>query len=381
MKKFITPPPPGIRQFLKGAVLIAFTAMLIVSCKKTNNVDVSNNTVSPVLNVKDGVIAFATASDFKAAMDYYHLKPIEVLQTDVKNLSGFTALIAKIPSQVNTVASTQAMVLEENPTPTEEELFYEDSLVQDPYVQSIMNDKREISIEGYILRVTEKGVFAYLPTQRINFETAYPTDQFNTNLAGKFTNDDINVQQDLQEIVPNTFLVFRQPIEVATPPVVSRPGGCNGTTLGSNLFGQISDCNDTIDNRRRIRYTTYSQNLGFYSSIGFKTRRQTRFLKVWWLAKAQNISCEGEGSYESKWPTTTLTTYTYNRLSTRRERLDNSKAESVMSWHTGQIGTKLGSNGPKPTFKLAQKYKYQKHTSDHTARNNNVNYSKRMIHN
>jgi len=172
-------------------------------------------------------------------------------------------------------------------------------------------------------------------------------------------------------------LVFRQPIEVATTPIVSRPGGCNGTTPGSNLFGQISDCNSDIDGRRRIRYTTYAQNLGFYSSVGFKTRRQTRFLGIWWLTNAQNISCEAEGNYESKCPTTTLRTYNYTRPVTRVNLTNEDKAEYVMSWNTGQLGIK----NPKPTFKLAQKYKYKIHTSDHTARNNNFDYSARMIHN
>ena len=115
-------------------------------------------------------------------------------------------------------------------------------------------------------------------------------------------------------IVPNTFLVFRQPIEVATTPIVSRPGGCNGTTPGSNLFGQISDCNSDIDGRRRIRYITYAQNLGFYSSVGFKTRRQTRFLGIWWGADAQQLTCIGDGIYESKWPTNFLTDYIYTRV-------------------------------------------------------------------
>jgi hypothetical protein len=94
---------------------------------------------------------------------------------------------------------------------------------------------------------------------------------------------------------------------------------------------------------------------------------------------AQNLSCVGEGVYESKFPTNTLTNYNYERNWTLVSIPNARKAEMVLTWNTGQIGVKFP--GPKPTFKTAVKYKYKVHTSDHTARNNNINYGKRMIHN
>jgi hypothetical protein len=336
------------------------------------------------LKVKDGVIAFDNAQQFTDLMKAAHSQPIENLQNRVKELSNFRSMIAVTPSDV---ARNGANFLArgDDETPPEEEIFYEDSLVQDPYVQTLINDKRELQIEGYIIRITEKGVFAYLPTMRTNFETAYATLQFDNAISARFTNDNSNTQVELQEVMPNIFLVWKGAVENSVSPTM-RPGGCNGTVLGGNLFGQISDCDDRIDNRRRIRYTTYSQNLGFYSSIGFKTRRQTRFARIWWAANAQQLTCIGDGVYESKFPTNILQDYIYTRAGFPIIIQNNrSKAERVLAWNTGQAGVIFPINGnpnsPKPTFKFAQKYKYKTHTSDHTARHNNINYSKRMIHN
>ncbi len=242
-----------------------------------------------------------------------------------------------------------------------------------------MNVQRETSIAGIIIRVTDKGVFAYMPTFRLNFETNYATPQFDNSIAGVFTNSDNDAEQDLQEIMPNIYLLYKELPEPNIPTVEDLPG-CNGTSLGTNWFGQISECTSDIDSRRRIRYTTYAQNFGFHSSIGFGTKRQTRFLGVWFLAKAQNLSCEGEGSYESKWPSTILTTVKYDRLGTRKNEPNINKAEHVLDWYTAQLGVKTKGPKSQPVIKFAKKYKYKKHVSDHTARNNNVNYTAKMVH-
>jgi hypothetical protein len=375
--------PRRIRQLLLCMVSIAIFGYVLVSCTKPKTTEVAITVepkAEPVLQVKDGVIAFETSEDFSKTMAYYHTRPVEELRNAVKALNGFNALTEVRGIEKGKDATTIETFGTDDSTPPEEEIFYEDSLVQDPYVQSIMNAQRETSIEGIIIRVTDKGVFAYMPTFRLNFETNYATPQFDNSLAGVFTNSDNDAEQDLQEIMPNIYLLYKEPAEPNTPTVESSPAGCNGTSLGTNWFGQISDCTSDIDSRRRIRYTTYAQNLGFYSSIGFNTRRQTRFLGVWFLANAQNLSCEGEGSYESKWPSNILTTVKYDRRSTRKTESNRKKAETVLAWHTAQLGVKTKGPKSQPVIKFAKKYKYKKHVSDHTARNNNVNYAAKMVH-
>jgi len=119
-KKELPPPPPEIRPFLNGALLIIFIASVFCSCKKSNTIEETTIAESPILNVTDGVIAFKTAVDFKNAITFYHLKPVEALQNDVKNLSGFTALPAKIPLQATATGNTATRALGDATPPAQE---------------------------------------------------------------------------------------------------------------------------------------------------------------------------------------------------------------------------------------------------------------------
>jgi hypothetical protein len=163
------------------------------------------------------------------------------------------------------------------------------------------------------------------------------------------------------------------------PPVVLT-ASCNGGKLATNAFGQQQDCDTYLDNRRRIRATVWAQNLGLYSSIGFKTRRQTRFLRVWWNAEAERLSVEGEGYYSTKWPSGLVyTDYYYGRPSLMLEGSNIKKIDYPMPqpFHTAEIGVKDG----KPKMKLTKKYEYKKHKSDHAGWHNGIRYAETIKHN
>jgi hypothetical protein len=89
-----------------------------------------------------------------------------------------------------------------------------------------------------------------------------------------------------------------------------------------------------------------------------KTRRQTRFLRVWWNTEAPRLTVEGEGYYTTKWPSGSFShEYRYNRINTRRDETNVRKVEGRLPqhWHTATI------DYGKPTIKFTKKYEYKKH--------------------
>jgi len=182
-----------------------------------------------------------------------------------------------------------------------------------------------------------------------------------------------------QSFFPKIYLINRD-IELFDnhPPVVLS-SSCNGGNLAKNAFGQQQDCDVNLDNRRRIRSTVWAQNLGLYSSIGMKTRRQTRFLRIWWNTNAERLSVEGEGYYSTKWPAGINIDYYYNRVSTRVNEHNMKKVSSPLpqEWHSAEIGIKNG----KPVMKFTKKYEFKKHESDYAGCHNGIRQSSKIKHN
>jgi hypothetical protein len=365
--------------------------MFLFSCKKDFKQELQKPN-SPNLEVKNGIIAFKDSKSFENAMSYFHTIGIEETHKIIRQLPNFKGLIEITPNDKDDIARLNKALwkLEEqeiqlmeivDDVPPAEALTYDDYLIHDPYYEAILNTYREVMVSELIIRSTENGIFAYVEAGRNNFDAQYETPVFNQALSGVYTTDDINGFVDMQVVLPEIYLINRD-IELFNhhPPVVLSTS-CNlSGILAKNAFGQQQDCNIDLDNRRRIRATVWAQNLGVYSSIGMKTRRQTRFLGIWWNTNAERISVEGEGYYSTKWPSGLVyTDYPYNRTNTRIDRTNITKVISPLpqSWHTGDFGIKDG----KPTFKPSKKYEYKKHESDHAGWHNGNRQSRKIKHN
>lgn len=114
------------------------------------------------------------------------------------------------------------------------------------------------------------------------------------------------------------------------------------------------------------------------TSIGMSTRRQTRFLRIWWNTEAERLSVEGEGYYSTKWPSGIVSTeYPYTRNFTRKDLTDKKEVSSPMPqpFHTAEID--IFKLKVKPT----KKYEYKKHESDHAGWHNGIRYSEKIKHN
>jgi hypothetical protein len=368
--------------------------MFLYSCKKDFKQELqepNSPNLEVKLEVKNGIIAFKDSKSFENAMSYFHTIGIEETHKIIRQLPYFKGLIEITPNDKDDIArlnkalwklEEQEIRLRENmdDVPPAEALTYDDYLIHDPYYEAILNTHRELMIDQLIIRSTENGVFGYEPERRLNFDAQYETPVFDQALSNAYTSDDLNGLIDMPVVLPDIYLINRDAELFEQYPPVVLTASCNGGKLATNAFGQQQDCDTYLDNRRRIRATVWAQNLGLYSSIGFKTRRQTRFLRVWWNAEAERLSVEGEGYYSTKWPSGLVyTDYYYGRPSLMLEGSNIKKIDYPMPqpFHTAEIGVKDG----KPKMKLTKKYEYKKHKSDHAGWHNGIRYAETIKHN
>jgi hypothetical protein len=362
--------------------------MFLFSCKKDFNQELQKPN-PPNLEVKNGIIAFKETKSFENAMNYFHSIGIEETHKLIRDIPAFRGLIEITPSDLADIQrlnkalwkleeqQIRIMDIQDDVHPGEN-LVYDDYLIHDPYYEAILNTYREVMINDLIIRSTENGVFGYEPDGRQNFDAQYETPVFDQALSNAYTSEEMNGFQDMQVVLPEIYLIYRD-IELFDDfPIVIMSTSCNGNTLSKNIFGQLQDCDTYLDNRRRIRATVWAQNLGLYSSLGFNTRRQTRFLRVWWNTNAERLSVEGEGYYSTKWPSGLINTdYHYNRPNTKADEQNVKKVNARLpqSWHTATI------DFGKPTIKFAKKYEYKKHESDHAGWHNSIRSSAKIKHN
>lgn len=400
--KTLTSSSRVIRQFI--LFLFACNIFVIQACNK-NSVEQQVTTKAPELEVKEGILRFKNSTAFADAMNYFHSIGIEETHKIIGQLPNFKGIIEIKPTDIDDINRLNKALWKEdqqvlNALQTNsgfdsddvllpgETIYYDDFLVQDPFYEAVLNNYREVMIEDLVIRNTEYGVFAYDLTDKQDFENVYETSTFNNALQNNFTSNETAGEIDLQVLLPDIFLLnrdielFRNPIKYNVQPA------CNNGTLARNGFGQLQDCDIELDKRNRIRATVYAQNLGVYSSVGMTTRRQRRFLGIWWNTTGERLSVEGEGSYSTKWPSGIVyTNYPYSRSATRRDRNGVKKVEApwpANSWHTGQIGCKVpipALNKCKLGFKPAKDYEFKKHVSDHDGWHNGRRDTRKIKHN
>ncbi len=103
----------------------------MVSCTKPKTTEAAitvESKAEPILQVKDGVIAFETSEDFSIAMAYYHTRPVEELRNAVKALNGFNALTEVREIKKGKDATTIETFGTDDSTPPEEEIFMKTAL-------------------------------------------------------------------------------------------------------------------------------------------------------------------------------------------------------------------------------------------------------------
>jgi hypothetical protein len=242
--------------------------MVIVGCKKDFTPQTADT--QPInLEVKNGVIAFKDSESFEAAMRHFHSIGLEATHKLIRQLPNFKGLIEITPNDKEDIARLNKVVWKledeqigvmnfDDEVHPDENLTCDDFLIQDPYYEAILNTYREVMIDNLVIRNTENGVFAYTQDGRQNFDAQYETPAFNQALTNIYTTDDMIGFQDMPIVLPDIYLINRDIELFDENPIIILSATCNGTKLKNNMFGQLQDCDNYIDNRRRFRYTIWA---------------------------------------------------------------------------------------------------------------------------
>ncbi len=208
----------------KKYLLFLSLGVLLLGCTKKNSFKASSNQSSDDLFVvKNGIIAFENSEAFDKAIKIFKSEGVEKFSERIKLIPNFKGLSEiKLEDKETILRLNKALTksdlqnkylgLESNSendyTPVTEELFYDDYLIQDPFMEILLNDHREVMIQDYVIRITEKGVFAYELTSQSFFEDVFNTQGFDNTLDGKNTNENLDFSE-LVEVLPDIYLLNR----------------------------------------------------------------------------------------------------------------------------------------------------------------------------
>ena len=188
----------------------------------------------------------------------------------------------------------------------------EDSIIVDEFTASLVNEKRELMIDGKVVRYTAFGTWVYhddftarveelLPTMtNAQVEEIYATHDFAEDpfyelepgifLFGSVEDEDqgyerVTIDQSSSRLIPWSPALFDYP-------------GCNKSTNKTIYNHPENKWNDGVRiietypvmDRRRMKIKVWSTNYITHATGGFETKYQRRVTGIWWADKADEIS-------------------------------------------------------------------------------------------
>lgn len=253
-----------------------------------------------------GRISFANLNSFSDFLEKNIDKPVEELDLFEKNFIS--------------LRKRKILLAESNP-----ELFRvnggdfeEDSIIVDEFTASLVNEKRELIIDGKVVRYTAFGTWVYhddftarvdelLPTMTdAQMKEIYAThdfaeDPFYEIEPGIFlfgTTEQANAEMELKTVdYSNAALAPWSPNPFHFP-------YCNRTTNRRDPYihpdnrwrSSVEITSQWVfDNNRRFRAKAWSTNYVTHATSGFHTKLQRRRLGIWWASEADEISVAVRG--------------------------------------------------------------------------------------
>jgi len=264
--------------------------------------DWSSKIFSPELD-PTGRIAFKNLASFSDFVEKNIKKPAEELQL-------FEGQFISLRKKNEELALTNPALLR-----IEDDDIEEDPIIMDDLTASIVNEKREVIIDGKVVRYTEFGTWVYhdyftdrveqllLSTTTEEIEAIYSSHDFEEDpfyelepgifLFGTPDNGENDTDMELKTI--DTSNAFLGPSWGPSP---FHFHGCNRTSNKEQFICPEKKWNggvriiDTYHVRtgRRMKVKVWSTNYVTHATGGFQTRYQRRSAGIWWRMKADQIS-------------------------------------------------------------------------------------------
>lgn len=204
----------------------------------------------------------------------------------------------------------------------------DDELVKDPYLQEVLNEEREIVVDGKLYKITEYGVLRTDPENQNELDRFIDSNpDFSSIENDKSVDEFIEVDSNIELLLPKeTFTTSLQPQYIMPDPDEGGGGSSGGSSGGSNtsdfdpltglmkrvteradmnicdegdktwageqlagMLGYSVNCKNYFTEHRRVKTVFWAQNFWFINSIGVKVKMQKQHTGIWWARDAQKL--------------------------------------------------------------------------------------------
>ncbi len=297
----------------------------------------------PEIKVEQGRLNFTSKEDLSSFLNQYEDVEFEDgLKPQIRELEqvGFKSLMptfeeseqSKIEEYVNFRLNDLAKrgMIDENARTSYDDddlpevdidASFADELVADPNFASILNQNREVVVDGTVYRYTDYGVLFTNVEAAESIDLAI--DEINSNRLIPATNGspllvshNVSLQNELIEPIQidDCFLhAARCGGGGGSGGSGGRSGGGSGGSGGGStgptrdeirdnlkvceyrsnvlnkIFGPSEKCIDKFESRKRVKIKTWAQNYVLFASTGVKIKSQSRRLRIWWANKIDEL--------------------------------------------------------------------------------------------
>lgn len=280
------------------------TLLALVSCQEFNEgpelgssqEDVTYQVLPPVLD-PSGRISFANLVSFSDFVE--------------KNADKSGEELVFFEGQFVSLRQKNEELAEKNPSLLRvlDEDVEEDPIIVDDFTASIVNEKREVMIDGKVVRYTEFGTWVYDDyfTDRVEQLLLSTTEE---EIDAIYASHDFD-EDPFYELEPGIFIFGS--FNVIDKNQIKTVSNVNLSLSNSNQFN-FPNCNQStnvrffdsdfrhftggirrtgyiyFENNRRMKAKVWSTNYGTHSTAGYFTKLQRRTLGIWWASEAQVVS-------------------------------------------------------------------------------------------
>ncbi|MEA3317212.1 MAG: hypothetical protein U9R54_04585 [Bacteroidota bacterium] len=297
------------------AVMIIFGITAFMSCEKVDEVIEPDNklVVDPTVNVVDGHLRFENSGSFNNLLEQMHefgKSSLDKEFYDDMERQGFRGLNKGLFTRLKS-GSLETV---------------EDTLVLDPYFAALLNDEREIEVNGVLYKITEHGTFITAPS-RLDELNVIIDDYTSNNKSIKTLKP---IEENMYEIENGIYVYDSQrmiePIEdIYDDEYGGGSGGSSGGSGGSSggsttstnpyeniswhnfdahtwvgtafqaLFGRTKAYTRKFSSKRRIKVNFYSVDFKIYSGIGLNVKYQKKNWIGWSKTECKELTWGWEG--------------------------------------------------------------------------------------
>jgi|GEM_PF-7048412 hypothetical protein len=178
----------------------------------------------------------------------------------------------------------------------------EDSIVRDPFLIRLLDEKRSIIIDGYYYRITNNGMFRCTKDERSKLDEYLANSSITFNIDNPGEKDEfVEVSEGIELFLPKK--IFAGDIDNYVPnnklkssnldyAIMNECDEGTKTIAGDIIAGVVGysvNCENNYSSNRRVKSVFWAQNWFFYSSVGIKVKMQRRRFGIWWAKDAQNL--------------------------------------------------------------------------------------------